>query len=299
MVAWDEWLDQIIAYKNVNVTGTNTTVAMGTTPVFSWFTRVETNMFVDNDHTQKPSAKNDPIPQVPVTIPFRDGSISNVLKTDSSGNSGFGTKVTLGGRDVTSMVTSWTPNAITLNVPAGTEGGQLIVTAANGKSTVDAVNVTIENRVPTRVQASANQTIQAAIDGANPGDLILVDAGTYNELVIMWKPVRLQGVGATSVIINAAKYPTIKLANWRPRINTLFGIDEAGNQTQPPMSIRCLGRRSRAVWFCSSLRCSARRRAQASRCWPRTWSAPRPSDPSPSAQRRSITSLATPRASTV
>jgi len=45
----------------------------------------------------------------------------------------------------------------------------------------------------------------------------------------MWKPVRLQGVGAASTIINAAKYPTQKLDLWRPRINCLFGLDVQGN----------------------------------------------------------------------
>ena len=45
----------------------------------------------------------------------------------------------------------------------------------------------------------------------------------------MWKPVRLQGVGAASTIINAAKYPTEKLAQWRPRINCAFGLDGQGN----------------------------------------------------------------------
>jgi hypothetical protein len=81
--------------------------------------------------------------------------------------------------------------------------------------------------------------IQDAIDKAQPGDMIMLNgsvmpsvAGTnavrcdmasignvtnaaascgaanYPELVIMYKPVRLQGVGAASVIINATKYPT-------------------------------------------------------------------------------------------
>ncbi len=134
-----------------------------------------------------------------------------------------GAKVTLG--TVTLTVASWSNDTITVNVPANTPTGELVVTAANGKTSVDAVTVTLEDAVPTRVQAAAGGTIQAAIDAATPGDLILVDAGTYNELVIMWKPVRLQGVGAASVVINAAKYPTSKLDLWRPMINAMFGID--------------------------------------------------------------------------
>jgi hypothetical protein len=168
-----------------------------------------------------PSAMNTPYNQPTIT------------RTYNFGTRAPGASVRLGGVNVTAAVTSWTPDSITLNLPANMKGGQLVVTASNGKSTVDAVTVTIEDRAPIRVQASANQSIQAAIESANPGDLILVDAGTYNELVIMWKPVRLQGVGATSVIINAAKYPTNKLEEWRPRINQLFGIDAAGNQTLP------------------------------------------------------------------
>jgi hypothetical protein len=102
--------------------------------------------------------------------------------------------------------------------------------------------------------------IQDAIDAAQPGDMIMLNgsvmpsvtgtnavrcdlasianvtnaaatcgAANYPELVIMYKPVRLQGVGAASVIINATKYPTQKLETWRSRINTLFGLDSQGN----------------------------------------------------------------------
>jgi uncharacterized repeat protein (TIGR01451 family) len=127
---------------------------------------------------------------------------------------------------------AWSNTSIVVNVPAGTPSGELVITDFLGNTSVDTVTVTVEANAPTRVQAATGGTIQAAIDAATPGDLILIDAGTYNELVVMWKPVRLQGVGAASVIVNAAKYPTSKLATWRPMINSLFSIDiTTGNQT--------------------------------------------------------------------
>lgn len=58
-------------------------------------------------------------------------------------------------------------------------------------------------------------SIQAAINAAAPGDLILVEPGTYDELVIMWKPVKLQGWGAGEVTLNARLIPTNKTNDWR------------------------------------------------------------------------------------
>jgi large repetitive protein len=146
------------------------------------------------------------------------------------GTQDAGSRVTVNG--VAQTITSWTPGKIAVTVASTTTTGELVVTTAGGKSTIDAVTVTVGGTAPKRVQGALGQTIQGAIDAATPGDLILVDAGTYNELVIMWKPVRLQGVGAASVLINAAKYPTSKLEAWRPRINDLFAVDIAtGNQT--------------------------------------------------------------------
>src|SRR6266403_573249 len=106
--------------------------------------------------------------------------------------------------------------------------------------------VTIGGKAPTHVAASG--TIQSAIDGAAPGDLIIVDptcttttgtvtstvgctttgatrsTSSHNELLLMWKPVRLQGVGAASSIINANTHPAGKLDVWRREVNCLFGL---------------------------------------------------------------------------
>ena len=148
---------------------------------------------------------------------------------------GFGTqgpnsKVTVNG--VAQTITGWSDTTITVTVPAGTTTGELVITADNGNTSIDAVTVTVGTTPTKRVPTTIYPTIQAAIDAATPGDLILIDAGTYNELVIMWKPVRLQGVGAASVIINAAKFPTSKLEAWRPAINNLFSVDATtGNST--------------------------------------------------------------------
>ncbi len=49
---------------------------------------------------------------------------------------------------------------------------------------------------------------------------------THRELLIMWKPVRLQGVGAASSIIDGSTHPAgeLKLDPWRRSVNCLFGL---------------------------------------------------------------------------
>ncbi len=61
------------------------------------------------------------------------------------------------------------------------------------------------------------QSIQAVIDAPTTldGDLVIVAPGTYNEYVIMDKRIRLQGWGAPSTIINAAKLNADGLKSWR------------------------------------------------------------------------------------
>jgi len=125
--------------------------------------------------------------------------------------------------------------------PAGSPAGTI------GKQSVDTVTVTVGGKAPTHVAAS--QTIQNAIDAALPGDLLIVDptcktgtgaatqlvactttgatktSASHTEMIIMWKPVRLQGVGAATSIINANAQPAGKyLSPWRRHLNCFFGL---------------------------------------------------------------------------
>ncbi|MGA3806977.1 Ig-like domain-containing protein [Ralstonia nicotianae] len=162
---------------------------------------------------------------------------------------GFGARggtssVTIGG--VRAMATSWSDTQIKVLVPslsaaqsscpiqqAGqpqTFCGELVVTAANGKKSIDAVTVTIGGKPPTYVNGenAAGNAIQTALDAAMPGDMIVVGPGSYREMLLMWKPVRLQGVGAPSVVVNATTHPSGKMDAWRAQADCLFGVSLDG-----------------------------------------------------------------------
>jgi hypothetical protein len=148
------------------------------------------------------------------------------------------TSVTWSDTSITGVVPSGVPNcAIQQQAQYGGSNakcGELVITAANGKQSIDTVTVTIGGSAPKHVVP--NGSIQTALDTANPGDMIMIDPLTratvtaaavpavHNELLIMWKPVRLQGVGAVSSVINANTHPAGKLDVWRRQINCLFGL---------------------------------------------------------------------------
>ncbi|MGF6758170.1 choice-of-anchor Q domain-containing protein [Paraburkholderia sp. GAS42] len=188
---------------------------------------------------------------------------------------GFGTQqgsgsVTIGG--MPALVTSWTDTQIKVIVPPllGTQSsctiqqrgvltptmcGELVITAGNGKRSIDTVTVTIGGKAPTYVNGenATSNAIQTAIDKAIPGDMIVVGPGVYNEMLLMWKPVRLQGVGATSVTVNANTHPSGKMDPWRRQVGCLFGdalnggLISASNQYDPTGTYSCLATMQRKV----------------------------------------------------
>jgi Bacterial Ig domain len=171
---------------------------------------------------------------------------------------GFGTtpgSVTIGGVNSPLTGIGWTDTQIQATVPdtlpicqpsgqatgsgrqqiyhgaeASDRCGELVITAANGKKSIDTVMVTAGGATPTVVTAenAANNAIQTAIDNAAPGAMIIVAPGVYNEMLVMWKPVRLQGVGAASVKVNANTHPSGKLDSWRRQVECLFGLSLNG-----------------------------------------------------------------------
>ncbi len=133
---------------------------------------------------------------------------------------------------------------------------QLVISTSTGQQSIDTVTVTVGGKAPTHVAATAS--IQAAIDAAKPGDLLIIDptcnatAGgatvscsstalhaatptqkasqaAHQEMLLMWKPVRLQGVGAASSVINANAHPSGKLDTWRAQVDCLFGLGLNGS----------------------------------------------------------------------
>jgi hypothetical protein len=137
-------------------------------------------------------------------------------------------------------VLTWSDTEITVVVPRPSNGSsagrfQLVVTNAAGFSSPMGVTLTLTgygngsylSRVHEVFQSQSDNAtpIQDAIDAASPGDTILVTAGTYNEIPIMWKPLYLQGAGAYSTTINARSAPTEIVANWHAKMDSLLGLN--------------------------------------------------------------------------
>jgi hypothetical protein len=128
-----------------------------------------------------------------------------------------------------------TPSGVTLTVGVLDNGVEKIVRADG--SLGDVIRVAGPAPYP-------ETPIQDAIDAAAPGDLILVPPGAYDELVVMWKPVKLQGWGAGVVFINARQSPTEKIIDWRTKVEGLVAdglIDPLPGQDLPLPGFPALG----------------------------------------------------------
>ncbi|MEE9426411.1 MAG: choice-of-anchor Q domain-containing protein [Methylococcales bacterium] len=139
---------------------------------------------------------------------------------------------------------SWSDGLISAEIPAGLEAGdyQLSVETSGAIQSETSVTVTVVDNVSSPgfdvqfVQPSTAQDatpIQDAIDLAQDGALILVAPGVYDELIWMYKPVRIQGWGPHGVTVNARKSPAKKLQDWRNKLNVeLLAGTEATDDDQ-------------------------------------------------------------------
>ena len=245
------------------------------------------NVTVNNAAYSGPSANVAPYNQKTVNRHYGFGTRCT-SPTASSTTCNTVSSVTIGGKAAT--ITAWSDTQIQVTVPASVPSclvqqqaqyggstalcGQLVITAGNGKQSIDTVTVTVGGKAPTHVLATS--TIQSAIDAANPGDLIIVDptcatgglpaacnaalldaatptqtatTASHNEMLLMWKPVRLQGVGAASSIINSTAFPAGKLLDpWRRHVNCLFGLTLDGVPEGTPIPSTTGGSPTPAVY---------------------------------------------------
>ncbi len=154
-----------------------------------------------------------------VSNPGYDGTaaISPTIKRDFGFGNVQGT-VRLNGVVLPVVGGQWSDGIIVVSVPPGASTGQLEVTRGdNGNTTVDGITVTVGGPAP--IVVAPGGSIQAAVDSAAKGDLILVAPGTYTERVIIDKQVRMQGWGAPSTIINVAGSASDNLQAWRDLVS--------------------------------------------------------------------------------
>ncbi len=141
------------------------------------------------------------------------------------------------GQPAALIIDAWNPNTITARVQPGTSPGeyQLLVTRNNGITTRMGVTLTVGppsggaavhyvTQVPSSPGDPFPNPIQDAIDAAAPNDLILVGPGNFNENVVLWKPLRLQGSGVGTVI-EANPNPLDRVATWHAYVTANMGGD--------------------------------------------------------------------------
>ena len=152
---------------------------------------------------------------------------------------GFGATegtVTIGNYTVPSLAVSWSNASIELDfsaLPAGLSTGQLMVTNAAGVQTKIGVTLVVGSEIAAPLTVAADgtgdtTTIQAAVDAASDGQLILVKPGIYHENVVVYKKVRIQGAGAGSTIIDAIHFPGTALIAQRAKVVELLDAELLG-----------------------------------------------------------------------
>jgi hypothetical protein len=140
---------------------------------------------------------------------------------------------------------SFSPIGVTLTVGVMTTQGERAPRANyNGNENRTAAVWRVPGDFDSIQEAIGDPVKHPAGPSAAAGDLILVAPGIYDEMVIMWKPVKLQGWGAGAVTLNARQVPTEKVTDWRKLATTLESeglITTLPGQTLAPFGFPGLG----------------------------------------------------------
>lgn len=169
----------------------------------------------------------------PAWDPANPGSLKTIPRDYGFGPSGAGNRVSLNLDPATNasaiemQIVSWSAGTIVARFPNTTPNTatpdrsyQVTLTRGDtGRRSVTGTTLTVGGSQPSVVPPGGK--IQSAIDAAAAGSLVLVPSGTYNESVVMWKPVRLQGQGEGSTTINASKVPGEKIVAWRNKVQSI------------------------------------------------------------------------------
>ncbi len=165
----------------------------------------------------------------PTLVPNPLANVTNAAPKMIMRDFGFGSvtgRVTVNG--IPLRIVSWSAGVIRATAPTNVPSGQLMVMRGdNGLTTRIGLTLTVGPLVGSIYHVTAApypaHPIQDAIDAARSGDLILVGPGAYDENIILWKPVKLQGSGAGSTIIRANLSPGDRLYSWHTKIQQLLG----------------------------------------------------------------------------
>jgi parallel beta-helix repeat protein len=140
-------------------------------------------------------------------------------------NLGFGSTMGTVYIDGISVTTSnWTNTSIDVETGSLSAGGhQLVVQRADGQRSVHSIGiVAMTNPSLARVVAgggSIPHAIQAAIDAASAGGVVMVPPGVYSESLFITKPIFLQGYGAGVTTILSDASQNFGDTYWREQAN--------------------------------------------------------------------------------
>jgi hypothetical protein len=135
------------------------------------------------------------------------------------------------------IATSWSDTVIVFDVPVALPGGPKQLLISRGDKEICATGITIHvfddsyrAAAILTVPSADYPTIQLAIDAAPENALIVVLPGTYYENPILYKNIKLQGMGAHDTNIDG-RFFQFYAADWLAK---LAGIDFDGPEFVPP-----------------------------------------------------------------